>query len=378
MIRFHAFALTFLLIFTCSVSVFAALPIVYDAGSYGCLPGSNSYTKSSNPAISNTDYDSIYLSECYSNTNYPITVIDADIIPGNSYTIYLHFAEIYHGAGNSNTSGGDGSRIFHVNVEGVRILDSLDIHKMVGPASALVYRYDVQIGMDGDLDIEFLIVTGDAKISAMEIRQLGEASDFPPTTSIIDLTSGVLPVTLTSFEAVPTGRRTVSLSWNTSSEINHLGFELEMAAEGKDFEYVEFFQGEGTETEGAAYNFETELLSAGTYRFRLKQIDLDGAVFYSRQIQVLIDAGEFQVRTVVFPNPSDGLVNLLIETDQPQDVNIQLFSIDGKPVGQLISLPVTAGAGNQIPLNLETVPSGIYFLNIKGRFFQRQEKIILK
>jgi|GEM_PF-426534 len=114
-------------------------------------------------SIGNTTDDALYLSERYGNMVYSIPV-------GNgNYTVRLHFAEIFNG----NQAVGD--RLFDVEIEGSQVLDDYDIFATAGFRTAVIETFTASVS-DGNLDIEFINVVDNAKISAIEILPLGSAS----------------------------------------------------------------------------------------------------------------------------------------------------------------------------------------------------------
>ncbi|MCW9065211.1 MAG: YCF48-related protein, partial [Ignavibacteriaceae bacterium] len=95
--------------------------------------------------------------------------------------------------------------------------------------------------------------------------------------SIISTVNPV-PVELTSFTA-KANKNSVILNWQTSTETNNSGFEVQRKI--GEWESMGFVEGHGTTTEEKIYSFVDENLVAGTYQYRLKQIDYDGSFEYS-------------------------------------------------------------------------------------------------
>ncbi|KAA6436775.1 DNRLRE domain-containing protein [Dyadobacter flavalbus] len=113
--------------------------------------------------ILNTTNDVLYrTARCSPSFSYNIPVANGKV------DVYLHFAETYFGA--PGKKGGAGSRRFHVNMEGSRILTNYDIFVAAGgamrPASHIV-TVDVT---DGMLNIDFLTGAADLpRVSAIEV-----------------------------------------------------------------------------------------------------------------------------------------------------------------------------------------------------------------
>ena len=90
-----------------------------------------------------------------------------------------------------------------------------------------------------------------------------------------------LPVELASFEATADGENTVELRWQTASETNNEGFEVQRQLGEDDWTSLGFLEGAGTTTEARTYLYTAEDVPAGSQQFRLKQVDLDGNSTYS-------------------------------------------------------------------------------------------------
>ncbi|KAA6439301.1 DNRLRE domain-containing protein [Dyadobacter flavalbus] len=113
--------------------------------------------------ILNTTNDVLYRSaRCSPSFSYNVPV------PNGQVNVYLHFAETYFGA--PGKKGGAGSRQFHVNIEGVRMLTNYDIFAKAGGAMrATAETFTVNVS-DGILSIDFLTGAADLpRVSAIEV-----------------------------------------------------------------------------------------------------------------------------------------------------------------------------------------------------------------
>ncbi|MBL7473173.1 PKD domain-containing protein [Robertkochia sediminum] len=123
--------------------------------------------------------------------SYNIPVTD-----GN-YTVILYFAEIYWGATGGGT-GGVGSRIFDVTLEGDLVLDNFDIFAEAGAETILTKSFIVTIS-DGSIDLFFDASSAaggidQPKLSAIEI--LGSGNQIPKAIIGSSVTSGFSPLTV--------------------------------------------------------------------------------------------------------------------------------------------------------------------------------------
>ena len=98
-----------------------------------------------------------------------------------------------------------------------------------------------------------------------------------------------LPVELTSFAAKVSGNK-VLLNWETATEVNNYGFEVERASLSASplrvWEKIGFVNGNGNSNSSKSYYFIDANVTQGKYSYRLKQIDNDGQFEYSKVIEV--------------------------------------------------------------------------------------------
>lgn len=123
--------------------------------------------------IENTDLDEIYLTETITDNDNNSGPVTYDIpVTNGTYTVKLHFAEIYWGVlkrDGLGDGGGEGSRIFDIDIEDMSILNNLDVFKVAGgPIKAFTRMYDIEV-TDGELNIVFTSTVDKPKISAIEV-----------------------------------------------------------------------------------------------------------------------------------------------------------------------------------------------------------------
>lgn len=142
------------------------------------------------------------------------------------------------------------------------------------------------------------------------------------TTSLI-VTLPLLVVRLTDFTA--TGNLcTAQLAWSTSSEENFNKFDIEYSTNGRDFSVIGSVSGTGGPSTGANYRFAYDQNTSKGY-YRLKMIDRDGTVNYSKSIAVATRCNERGV--VINPNP----------VFENQNVTVTLTGYEGKVRGELFA-----------------------------------------
>lgn len=162
----------------------------------------------------------------------------------------------------------------------------------------------------------------------------------------IAATQVVLPVEFTEFS----GRKTaddVYLNWQTASETNNKGFQVEHATDVMPWTTIGFIEGEGTISAHSNYEFIHKRPNTGANYYRLKQIDFDGSYAYSKVITLDFTApGEFTVS----PNPTSGIINL----EGVQEGFITILDASGRV------LKNQALSGSEI--DVSELPAGLLFL----------------
>ncbi len=101
-----------------------------------------------------------------------------------------------------------------------------------------------------------------------------------------EIADAPLPIQLATFSGSFLSEGVVKLTWETLSEIDNFGFEVQKCADSS-LQFVtivnSFVAGSGTTVDRHVYSF-IDSSSGPAYRYRLKQIDRSGTVHYSDPI----------------------------------------------------------------------------------------------
>lgn len=141
----------------------------------------------------------------------------------------------------------------------------------------------------------------------------------------------------------------MQLDWQTASEENNKGFEIERSSDGRNWELLDFINGNGSSNSKNEYQYFDEKTFLGSNYYRLKQIDFDGIFDYSETIVVLIEQSNDKIQIV--PNPTSGTVYL---KELRQDVLVKIYDEAG------LVLEIQSENGQ---LDLHKLPVGSYFLS---------------
>ena len=173
-----------------------------------------------------------------------------------------------------------------------------------------------------------------------------------------------LPVELTSFSAFVVGSN-VKLIWNTATEVNNYGFDILRRAQDDEWELLGFFEGNGNSNSPKEYEFIDDNVLSGKYAYRLKQIDNDGTLEYSKIIEIDVDAPlEFEL-SQNYPNPFNPVTTIKFSLPITSNVKLSLFNILGEEVQILVNETIEAGV-HIINFNASQLSSGVYLYRIQA------------
>lgn len=108
-----------------------------------------------------------------------------------------------------------------------------------------------------------------------------------------------LPVTWLYF-GVREEKEALVLDWETGTEENNAGFEVQRSRDGTHWEALAFVPGKG---EGAAYTYQDQHPYAGLSYYRLQQVDFDGQSAFSKTEAAYFSGGKAE-DIGFFPNPA--------------------------------------------------------------------------
>lgn len=189
-----------------------------------------------------------------------------------------------------------------------------------------------------------------------------------------DVESWVIPVELVSFSSSVVGNE-VQLNWITATETNNMGFDIERKI-SNSWEKIGFVNGYGTTTEMKSYSFSDKSLNAGTYYYRLKQIDFNGAFEYSNVIEVDVSSPQQFELSQNYPNPFNPSTTISFSLPQSSSVTLKVYDVIGNEVAILVDEVKSAGQYN-ISFNASNLSSGVYFYSINAGNFSEVRKMTL-
>lgn len=177
----------------------------------------------------------------------------------------------------------------------------------------------------------------------------------------IGMTIIVLPIQLLNFTAW-NDQSVNQLAWSTASELNSDHFDVERSTVGSEFEKIGEVAASGLSEVETDYNFTDRYPNRGLNYYRLKLIEKDNSFDYSKTILIQLDNNNL-FSAIISPNPAVSDVTIQLQSPADQHVLVQLTDVMGR---EILSRDwnVIAGANLTI-LNISTLPSAVYFINLR-------------
>ena len=203
---------------------------------------------------------------------------------------------------------------------------------------------------------------------------LGYLTDATSPTTKADLLNQIadffnleIPVELISLTANVVNDE-ILLQWQTATETNNRGFQIERSSDNKSFSQIGFVPGRGTTSEKSSYSYTDENVSEGKIYYRLKQVDFDGTSTYSKTVEVNFSVpAEFSL-SQNYPNPFNPSTKIKFSLAVNSKVYVRVFNLLGQQVASLLDGEYTAGR-HEVNFDASGLSSGIYFyvINAEGK-----------
>ncbi len=181
-----------------------------------------------------------------------------------------------------------------------------------------------------------------------------------------------LPVELAGFDAQRSGTEAVTVQWQTLSETNNAGFEVQRAAAsadgpvstGESWQTIAHLSGAGTTDTPQSYRFEdTDLpYAADSLSYRLRQVDTGGTESFSEAVTIARQVTEAELLPT-YPNPARSQATVRFAVPNRQDVRIDLYDMLGRRIRTVVD--TNAEGRTEAQLDVSRLASGTYFLRMQ-------------
>jgi hypothetical protein len=227
---------------------------------------------------------------------------------------------------------------------------------------------DSQFALD---DSVAFFLDDDGEEKATDVAQVVLYNYALTPAEVLALGDVPLPVELTSFTALLSGDAVI-LNWETATEVNNYGFEIEAStSSATGWKTIGFVSGHGNSNSPNSYSFTA---IDGAKYYRLKQIDTDGRFEYSSVVEV---EGSLSYKlSQNHPNPFNPTTVINFSIPESGLVTVKVYNALGQEVAELLNEVKTAGS-YAVNFNGSNLSSGMYIYKISAGSFSATRKMML-
>ena len=191
----------------------------------------------------------------------------------------------------------------------------------------------------------------------------------------------VLPITLSSFTATIASNHMVILNWETMSETDVYGFDVQRSGDNLTYQTIGFIEGHGTSLVKHDYSFVDSLPPIGQLIYRLEELDNSGGHTYSDPITPTV-AG-VQMGNVVacellqnYPNPFNPTTTIRYSLPIRAHVLLTVYNALGQKVAELVNGDIDAGY-HEVQFDGSNHASGVYFYRLQAGSYVETKRLLL-
>ncbi len=200
-----------------------------------------------------------------------------------------------------------------------------------------------------------------------------------------------LPVVLSTMSA-KAKERDITLSWETSTELDALEFQIERTSlkdngvpDNANWKKVGVIAAHGNSNSPKQYSFIDKNLNSGKHCYRLKMVDIAGGYEYSSVIDVSIGVPKEYALSQNYPNPFNPSTRIEYTLPFASLVKLELYNTIGELIAVLVDKEIDAGYQvyelNSTRLGLS---SGVYIYRLSAvkpdgsQFIQIKKMLLMK
>lgn len=180
--------------------------------------------------------------------------------------------------------------------------------------------------------------------------------------------SSSVPVTMLDLKATKQQAKVI-LDWSTATESNSSHFIVEHSSNGIEYDQLNRVQAAGNSSTLRQYTSNDEHPYTGWNYYRIKEVDLDGKVMYSKVAAVAFDK---TTTAVVYPNPTSGDVTLNMTNSSNSFLSYALYDAEGR------LLLTSAISGDKTIIHTASLAPATYVLKFTDKKSELQSLKIIK
>ena len=273
---------------------------------------------------------------------------------------------------------GNADAVFVIQINGALVTSTYSTVRLINGAQAKNVYWKIEGAVtinDNSIFCGTIVANNGAIVLNTAVTLEGRAfttTGALTTTAIsVDKPSGcsflILPIELQSY-TVGCDKNNVVIKWSTTSEINNSYYFIERGVEGINWQTVGMIEIAGNSSERMNYSF-TDKEPYNISYYRLKQTDLNGNSKYFKNI-VVKNCREELTGLNIYPNPSNGAVNLSFNGKKDKVQSLSIYNVAGEKIYH--------SGIYQSAINLSGKPGGIYFVHLNINSTIIIKKLVIK
>ena len=250
-------------------------------------------------------------------------------------------------------AGGCGINYFTIYVSNDHVNYSILIPKIT--------RFDTTINLLADTNYCFFVLATD-RVGNREILRPGEIQCFTLGPSV--------PVSWLYFRGKTVAKDNI-LDWATANEQNSKQFDVERSLNSISFSRIGIVNAAGNSNQTNTYQYKDlniDRLNSNVMFYRLKQVDISGNFKYSNIVRLSYNA-QHTVNSIVYPNPTQGQVTILVGDNSLVGTVAVIYDVNGR---LLENIKI---ASSSQAIDLSNYVNGIYFIKLSNNEVLKVEKL---
>jgi len=163
----------------------------------------------------------------------------------------------------------------------------------------------------------------------------------------------ILPVNFIAFNGTLTPDKTVELTWQAVIDQKHKYFEVERSLDMNNFVPI-------GRVYGLPYKLTDPHPAVGYNYYRVKAVDEEGHIIYSKTINILYSNSSFTVST--YPNPVKNIFNVKISSSAPCILTMEITNLNGQSIYKKDVRVFTAS--DLFKVDVGSWTAGVYIIKI--------------
>ncbi len=290
--------------------------------------------------------------------NYRVRVVREDEVTSSSLLqpIVNNYLKTYGPYQLSAADGNAGSGTDYRAEGPMYVMDHVELNQVVTNTADYLGT--------GTVDFDYFGATYSIVFGSVNYNYNGTAQDtLHFSLTYVYCSTFLLAADLSYFTAKKSADKKINISWTNLSEQLNRYYILEKSSDGKNFSPVQRYTSFISTAAGTKYNHSYSIMAGDNRKivFRVKQVDSDGNIKYSQIRIVDIDSKDSDAGIQIYPNPSNGKFNILLNKSKRSDWKIDVMNSSGQIVNTLFF-------NNSIIARLDLgLPKGFYFIKVQDR-----------